>query len=113
MNIDDLPLAKDAEPYPFDESLPGSEHSGMDSEDRRQGHVTIEDLIKEGKEVDGVLFRLLGWPDGKVRRATLVRMSSKCTSASVMALWRGRRLMWIPAMCVVVTLEESNADRKT
>lgn len=106
MNTDNVPSVKDIEPYPFDDSLPGSEHSDMDMEDRRQEHRLIQHLVKEGEEVDGVLFRLLGWPDGKVRRAKLAKSASGLLV--VVAMWRGSARYWPLTMCVVVTPEDSN-----
>ena len=56
-------------PYPY-EGLPGSEHAYHSVADvKRQDHVTLQELLDRGEEVDGVLFRLLGYPGGKVRRA--------------------------------------------
>ena len=109
MNVEVAPFAQDVEPYPFDDSLPGTEFAAMDVSDRDQDHITIENLIEAETEVDGVLFRLLGWPKGQVRRAKLVRCGFG--RLMVLAYWRGERRMWLPTSCVVVNLEELNEAR--
>lgn len=100
----DLPGITDVAPYPHD-GLPGSEYvPEWDGADAAADHDTLWLRLLAGENVDGMLFRLRGWPGGKVRRARPVRTSP--SRVAIMALCRGQVVLYLPHNCVVYAAGE-------